>query len=70
MEKLTKDPRYEAGISLRKEGQYEDAIEFFSELLKSFDDETQSQAFELWTSLVKAFASNTQMRNDLVYPVP
>ena len=41
MEKLTKDPRYEAGISLRKEGQYEDAIEFFSELLKSFDDESE-----------------------------
>ena len=34
---LESDPRFEAGVALRKEGQYEDAIAFFAELLKTFD---------------------------------
>jgi tetratricopeptide (TPR) repeat protein len=36
-EGLLSDPRYEAATSLRAEGQYEAAVEFFEELLKTFD---------------------------------
>ena len=36
-EGLLSDPRYEAATSLRAEGEYEAAIDFFEELLKTFD---------------------------------
>ena len=50
---LLDDPRYEAGLALRKEGSYEDAVEFFSELLKSSElperekDEEQQELLHL-----------------------
>jgi len=36
---LVTDPRFEAAIELRKQGQYDDSIEFFSEMLKTFEGE-------------------------------
>ena len=42
-QELREDPRFEAGVCSRTEGNYEDAIAFFSELLKTFDDETDAE---------------------------
>ena len=38
---LLNDPRFEAAIALKKEGNYEAAADFFGELLKSFDAEEE-----------------------------
>lgn len=39
---LLADPRYEAGLESKKEGRFSDAVEFFSELLASFEDQSES----------------------------
>lgn len=36
---LISDPRFEAGLMSRQEGEYDASIDFFAELLKTFESE-------------------------------
>jgi hypothetical protein len=42
---LVTDPRFEAAIELKCQGKYNDSLEFFSELLKTFEGEESPPPF-------------------------